>query len=305
MSRIPCFLNLLLLLPLAVRADNVGPQAGQKVAFLGDSITFNGWIHPAGYVQLVAKAMELQGRKIEVIPAGIGGNTSKDMAGRVKGILDQKPDWMTLSCGVNDVFRGANGGIALDEYQKNITAIVDQATAAGVKVVILTATLIGEDPANANNQKLAAYNDFLRSLAKERQLLLADLNAAEQAALIKIRTDWPNGKGVLLTDDGIHMNGFGDQMMATGILQTFGFTDAQIASIKSTWDTMPAAMRLNTPTALSIEQFRKLSALATSQGKQPADLINDLVQKNLPALLDTPVPPSALAPVPAPATPTP
>jgi hypothetical protein len=84
-------------------------------------------------------------------------------------------------------------------------------------------------------------------------------------------------------------------MMATGILKAFGLTDAQIATAKQTWDTMPGAFN-TPPIALSIQQYEKLQAIADSQGKQPADLINDLVQKNLPALLDTPVPASAPAP---------
>ena len=96
---------------------------------------------------------------------------------------------MTLSCGVNDVWHGVKG-IPLDQYKQNITKIVDQCQAAGVKVMILTSTMIGEDQANANNQKLSAYNDFLRSLAKEKNCLLADLNAEMQAA----RESRPHGK---------------------------------------------------------------------------------------------------------------
>jgi len=96
-----------------------------------------------------------------VIPAGVGGNTSRDMLARLdKDVLSKKPDWMTLSCGVNDVWHGANGGVPLDQYQQNITSIVDQATAAGIKVVILTSTMITEDEATANNQQLVATTIF-------------------------------------------------------------------------------------------------------------------------------------------------
>ena len=40
-----------------------------------------------------------------------------------------------------------------------------------------------EDPSGGENQKLAGYNEFLRSLAKERKLPLADLNADMQEAV--------------------------------------------------------------------------------------------------------------------------
>ena len=58
-----------------------------------------------------------------------------------RDILQHKPDWMTLSCGVNDVWHGKNG-VKLEDYKKNMTAIVYKAQAAGVRVLILTSTMI-------------------------------------------------------------------------------------------------------------------------------------------------------------------
>ena len=99
-----------------------------------------------------------------------------------RDVLNKKPDWMTLSCGVNDVWHGKRG-VSLDDYKVNITKIVDQCQSAGVKVMILTSTMIGEDQGHANNKKLATYNDFLKELAREKKCLLADLNADMQAAI--------------------------------------------------------------------------------------------------------------------------
>src|SRR5258707_6468711 len=91
------------------------------------------------------------------IPAGISGHKSNQMLERLdRDVISKKPNWMTLSCGVNDVWHGANG-VPLAEYKKNITQIVDKAQAAGTKVMILTATVIGEDLKNDNNKKLADY----------------------------------------------------------------------------------------------------------------------------------------------------
>ena len=151
---------------------------------MGDSITEAG-AGPKGYIVLVISGLEANGIKATAIPAGISGHKSNDMLARLdRDVLSKKPDWMTLSCGVNDVWHGKNG-VPLDQYQLNITKMVDQCQAAGVKVMILTATMIGEDQANANNQKLVAYNEFLRTLAKEKNCLLADLNADMQAAIAK------------------------------------------------------------------------------------------------------------------------
>jgi len=212
-------------------AGEIAVKEGQKIAFMGDSITQAG-AGPKGYVTLVIKGLEAAGVKTTAIPAGISGHKSNNMLERLdRDALSKKPDWMTLSCGVNDVWHGANG-VPLDQYKINITKIVDQCQTAGVKVMILTSTMIGEDQPNPNNQKLVAYNDFLKELAKEKKCLLADLNADMQAIITKAGAE---KKGNILTGDGVHMNPAGDQMMALGVLKAFGLSDEELAKAKASW----------------------------------------------------------------------
>lgn len=213
----------------SARAGEPAVKSGEKIAFLGDSITQAG-AAPDGYVTLVIRGLEAVGVKATAIPAGISGHKSNQMLERLESdVLSKKPDWMTLSCGVNDVWHGANG-IPLDQYKTNITKIVDACQAAGVKVMILTATMIGEDQPNANNQKLVAYNDFLRALAKEKKCLLADLNTSMQAAVKAA-----GSKENILTSDGVHMNPAGNKLMAEGVLTAFGLDAAQIKKAKAAW----------------------------------------------------------------------
>lgn len=197
--------------------------SGQKIAFLGDSITAAGK-RPGGYCQLVIAGLARQGVTVTGIFAGISGHKSNQMLARLeRDVLSKEPDWMTLSCGVNDVWHGARG-VPLDAYKTNITAIVDQAQAAGVKVMILTSTMIKENQAGDLNQQLLPYNAFLRELAAAKGCLLADLNADMQAALKAFPADAPKGKQ--LTRDGVHMNALGNAMMANGILKAFGVPEA-------------------------------------------------------------------------------
>jgi lysophospholipase L1-like esterase len=120
--------------------------------------------------------------------------------------------------------------VPLARYKSNITAIVDRCRAAGVKVLILTATVIGEDLDNKNNKKLVYYNEYLRSLAKEKKCLLADLSVMFHE---RIKTGRKTGH--LLTSDGIHMNPDGDKVMAMGILRAFGLNITQIRKAEETW----------------------------------------------------------------------
>lgn len=266
-----------------------GPQAGDKVAFMGDSITQFGE-NPGGYVTLIVDALEKQGRKVVEIRAGVSGNTSKDMLARLdKDVLSKKPDWMTLSCGVNDVLHGVNG-VPLDQYQQNITSIVDQASTAGIKVIVLTATMIHEDPADAFNQKLKGYNDFLRSLAAQRHLLLVDLNDDMRAALTQAKTETPNVKGNILTVDGVHMNGLGNEMMASGVLKVFGFTAAQLAEAKEGWLDLPNGTPLLAKGAMTARDYLKLRTLATGQGKSVDDLLGEILLKGVQENLAAPAP---------------
>ena len=217
-------------LSIPLQAD-IGVKEGEKIAFLGDSLTQAG-ARPNGYVRLVIRGLESAGVKTSAIPAGISGHKSNQMLARLEPhVLSKKPNWMTLSCGVNDVWHGKRG-VSLEDYKVNITKIVDRCQSAGVKVMILTSTMIGEDKDNANNKRLATYNDFLKELAKEKKCLLADLNADMQAA-IAASADKKGGK--LLTSDGVHMNPDGNKMMATGVLKAFGLSAEELKKAQAAW----------------------------------------------------------------------
>src|SRR5690606_34730978 len=152
-------------------------------------------------------------------------------------------------------------GVTLEEYKKKITAIVDQAQAAGVKVMILTATMIGEDQANANNQKLVPYNEFLRELAKEKQCLLADLNADMQAAVEKANEELKFA-GHKLTTDGVHMALRGNLMMAEGVLQAFGLDETQMEAARAKWKQTPGVAELSVKMPLTMGEYETLETLA-------------------------------------------
>lgn len=242
---------LLLLTQLA--PAQIAVKSGDKIAFLGDSITAGGWNNPAGYVRLVIAGLEANGIKATPIPAGISGHKSDQMLARLeKDVLSKHPQWMTLSCGVNDVWHGKRG-VPLDDamamngeydekvgergtYKQNITAIIDRAIAAGVKPVILTATVIHENLDSQENAQLVPYNEFLRQLAKEKHVPLADLNAMFQE---RIKAE--NQPGVkVLTSDGVHMNGEGNKLMALGVLQALGLNAADLEKAKAAWPALEA-----------------------------------------------------------------
>lgn len=263
-------------------------KPGDKVAFLGDSITAGGKSSPGGYVNLVGAALAANGAKIEIIGAGVSGHKSDQMLERLeRDVLSKKPQWMTLSCGVNDVWHGAKG-VPLEDYKKNITSIVDKAQAAGIKVVILTSTMISEDQANPNNQKLIPYNDFLRALAVEKKCLLADLNAEMQATLAEAAKAQPKPAGKnLLTTDGVHMAFPGNVMMAAGVLKGLGLNATELTKAKEAWLDLPNTNSVAANLNLTQRQFEQLQKVASERKTTVESLITSEFQKNVESLLKT------------------
>lgn len=259
-----------------LRAD-IAVKSGETVAFLGDSITQQGSATSGGYVRLVESGLKTNGVDIKVIPAGISGHKSDQMLSRLKGILAQKPDWLTLSCGVNDVWHQSRGaGVLLEDYKKNITAIVDQCRDAGVKIMILTATQISLPVTNDKNTTLAGYNDFLRSLAKERGLPLADLNADMFVEQQKLEAA---GIKRSLTTDGVHMNIYGNLMMARGVLAAFGLDARQLAAAEATWLDVPNTYQTTVRLKLSLREIAKFEEAAAAQNQSADKLAAELLDQ--------------------------
>ncbi len=228
-------------------------KAGEKIAFMGDSITQAG-AGKGGYVTLVMDALNKEGLNVTSIPAGKAGNRSPDMLARLEeSVISKKPDWMVLSCGVNDVWHftlklgnRTFQGVPLDDYKRNIRSIIDQAQAANIKVLILTSTMIGEDPEKETNKQLIPYNSFLREISAEKKLPLADLDKdmhealkmlPDEAGKAKMFGDPSYQRNIKnkLTSDGCHMNPQGNIMMAKGVLRAIGLSDEKIAAAEKSW----------------------------------------------------------------------
>jgi lysophospholipase L1-like esterase len=205
-------------------------KQGQTIVFLGDSITQAG-AQPEGYLSLFKLFCGVNGYEVRVINAGISGHKSNDMLARLdKDVLAHRPDWVSISCGVNDVWHGERG-VPLPDYKTNMTDMVDRCLRSGAKVLLLTATPIYEDLNSPENQKLRGYNEFLRQLAKEKDVLLCDLFQAFEGVY---KTKTSDEK--VLTIDGVHMNGRGNRLMAREILRALGASPDEMERAENRWE---------------------------------------------------------------------
>ena len=229
-----------------------------RIVCLGDSIT-QGGEGPGGYVWLLRHYLNaLYGphssgtatstqnspeivQTIEVVNAGISGHKSTDMLARFqRDVLDKRPDLVTISVGVNDVWHGfydnhpdGDGprGIPLVEYRQHVEDMIVQAEKSGAKVVVLSTTVIHEDD-NKENAKLKTYNAALRELAKKHHAAFVDYQKPFWA-LIDAYQKQAGGHELLLTVDGVHMNAIGNRVMAHTLLTGLGIAPAAQAAVQS------------------------------------------------------------------------
>jgi isoamyl acetate esterase len=221
-SALPMILGLLAAVP-AAGADPPALKKGERIVFLGDSITEAG-VRPNGFVTLIKAALADRHKDlgIEVIGAGVSGNKVPDLQRRLdRDVLAKKPTLVVIYIGINDVWHGEKDparGTPKDRFEAGLKDVIKKVQGAGARVVLCTPSVIGEKKAGTNplDAKLDEYSAVSRAVAKETGAQLCDLRKAFLDYLAK---DNPEDKeqGVL-TRDRVHLNDAGNKLVADTIL---------------------------------------------------------------------------------------
>jgi lysophospholipase L1-like esterase len=209
-------------------------EHGQKVLFIGDSITDAGrrevnlpW--GLGYMSqardlIVARYPALQ---LSFVNRGIGGDTTRKLLARWQtDVLAEQPDWLVLKIGINDVWRSFTGdpaeAVSLAEYRANLRRLLDQTRAqTPARLILLTPYMIEADRTHPMRAAMDSYGDAVRTLAPEYGAILVDTQAAFDSAL---QTTTP----AHWAEDQIHPNGPGNAVIALALLAAVGFTVAPL-----------------------------------------------------------------------------
>jgi lysophospholipase L1-like esterase len=219
---------LVLALPLAAAAaDKPALKKGERIVFLGDSIT-QGGVGPKGYVTLIKNALDEKHKDlgIEVIGAGVSGNKVPDLQARVqKDVIDKKPTLVVIYIGINDVWHGEKDpakGTSKEAFEAGLKEVIGKCTDAGARVILCTPSVIGEKPEGGNSldSKLDEYSDVSRKVAKDLKVELCDLRKAF-ADYEKANNPDKKESGVL-TGDRVHLNDAGNKFVAETILKCLG-----------------------------------------------------------------------------------
>ncbi len=211
----------------AADAPTVSLQKGDRIVFLGDSITAGG-VSPKGYVTLIKNALAEKHKDldVQVIGAGVSGNKVPDIQGRLeKDVLSKKPTIVVIYIGINDVWHGEKDpakGTSKEKYEAGLRDVIKRCQDAGARVVLCTPSVIGEknDGSNTNDVKLDEYAEISRTVAKDMKASLCDLRKEFQAYEKDHNPE--NKEAGVLTGDRVHLNDAGNRFVADAILKTLG-----------------------------------------------------------------------------------
>jgi lysophospholipase L1-like esterase len=213
--------------PFGARAEAPALKQGERIVFLGDSIT-QGGVSPKGYVTVIKNTLAEKHPDlgIEIIGAGISGNKVPNLQARVdKDVVAKKPTIVVIYIGINDVWHGEKDparGTTPDKFATGLEEVIGKCTAAGARVVLCTPTVIGEknDGSNGLDAKLDEYADISRATAKKLNLQLCDLR---KAFVDHLKANNPENKEKgILTTDRVHLNEAGNRLVAETILPYLG-----------------------------------------------------------------------------------
>ena len=167
-----------------------------------------------------------EGRSVDVINVGIGGERTDQALQRFDRVLRHQPDIVTIMYGTNDSYvdQGKTASrISVDDYRKNLIEIVARLLGRGIQPVLMTEPRwsdqagkngIGENP----NIKLEPFVQACRDVAQEWRVPLVD-HFADWTAAHDAGTDLHGW-----TTDGCHPNPDGHVKLADAMLPVLNGT---------------------------------------------------------------------------------
>lgn len=219
MKKMAALIILLFMGVILMSMQNAKPV---RIVFFGDSITELG-VQPGGYIDRMRNMLkEKNATNFQLIGAGISGNKVYDLYLRLEDdVLRQQPDWVFVYVGVNDVWHKKTHGTGTDpdKFEKFYVALIRKMQAQGIQVALCTPAVIGEKTAGKNelDADLDKFAQIIRKLSAQYGLPLCDLRRIFLEHLAHVNKE--NKEKGILTNDGVHLNEAGNQLVAEHMLK--------------------------------------------------------------------------------------
>jgi lysophospholipase L1-like esterase len=150
--------------PGTVGSGTEAELTNNKIVCFGDSYTMG---YP-GAIEDSWPAVLQNLLKVEVINKGMTGQPSYNLLQRFDAdVVTENPGRVIILAGNGDALD--NGGRPLEDFQRDMTALVDKAIASHIKPILIVPI-----PYKGSEPKIKEYSDWLRTFATERQITLLD-----------------------------------------------------------------------------------------------------------------------------------
>lgn len=177
----------------------------KTIIFYGDSITAGYGVGTEfAFPRLIESQLDKDGFDVEIVNAGLSGETSAGGLTRIDWILNRPFDVFVLELGANDGLRG----LPVNETSKNLQAIIDKVKAKYANTQIVLAGMMV--PPNMG-----------QDYSKEFENLFPQLAARNNAILIPFLLKDVAGIAELNQPDGIHPNTQGHKIIADNLYPYF------------------------------------------------------------------------------------
>lgn len=179
----------------------------------------NGWVNVV--VGLIGAAYPQY--RLRLVNMGTSGHNVRDLAARWdRDVFEQKPDWVVIMIGTNDVWRQfdmplqSETHVYPEEYRETLERLVSTTLPTVKGIVLMTPFYLEPDRKDAMRAMMDQYGQIVREIAAKYGTPFVDTQAA-MAGLLK------NYHSGYIAWDRVHPSIIGHTALARAFLDAVGF----------------------------------------------------------------------------------
>jgi lysophospholipase L1-like esterase len=188
-------------------------RSGDRIVALGDSITAD----RVGWARLLSGVLAGSQPGVTVVNEGLGGDTSSDLIARLDLVSADRPSWVVLMIGTNDIRRHgptrAYRMASISETRRNLGILARAVKEMGANLLVMTAPPVHEERA-------ATYfrDDDCTWYSADAEELAETVLEVRPDAVDVHRAFTATGIDDLLEPDGVHPSIAGQQLIVRTLL---------------------------------------------------------------------------------------